>query len=68
MPAGTPPAITVQLSKAIQDIFSQPEAKERLLKIEALAVPSTPQETAAFAAAERVKWKETVQLSGAKLD
>jgi tripartite-type tricarboxylate transporter receptor subunit TctC len=68
MPAGTPPAITAQLSKAIQDILGQPEAKERFLKIGALAVPSTPQETAAFAAAERVKWKEIVRLSGAKLD
>ncbi len=68
MPAGTPLVITAQLSKAIQEILSQPEAKERFLKIGALAVPSTPQETAAFAAAERVKWKEIVRLSGAKLD
>lgn len=67
MPAGTPATITGQLSKAIQEILSQPEAKERFLKIGALAVPSSPQETAAFAAAERIKWKEIVQLSGAKL-
>jgi tripartite-type tricarboxylate transporter receptor subunit TctC len=67
MPPGTPAAITAQLSKAIQEILSQPEVKERFLKIGARAVPSTPQETAAFAAAERVKWKEIVQLSGAKL-
>lgn len=68
MPAGTPPAITAQLSKAVQEILSQPAMKERFLTIGAKAVYSTPQETAAFAAAERVKWKEIVFLSGAKLD
>lgn len=68
MPAGTPPAITAQLSKAVQEILSQPAMKERFMTIGAKAVHSTPQETAAFAAAERVKWKEIVRLSGAKLD
>jgi len=68
MPAGTPPAITAQLSKAVQEILSQPAMKERFMTIGAKAVHLTPQETAAFAAAERVKWKEIVRLSGAKLD
>ena len=42
--------------------------QQRFLEIGARAVSSTPEELAAFAERERVKWKEAVQLSGAKLD
>lgn len=68
MPAGTPPAIVAQLSKAVHDIAAQPGMKERFLAAGARLVSSTPSETTAFAASERVKWKEVVRLSGAKLD
>ena len=68
LPKGTPQAITDKLSAAIRDIYSDPAMQARFLEIGARAVPSTPQETADFAARERVKWKEVVQISGAKLD
>lgn len=68
MPPGTPPAIVAQLSKAIQEIAAQPSMRERFLNAGARAIASTPQEAAAFAASERVKWKEVVRLSGARLD
>jgi tripartite-type tricarboxylate transporter receptor subunit TctC len=68
MPGATSPAITTKLSKAIQDILSQPAMKERFLQAGARAIYASPADTAAFAAAERLKWKEVVRLSGAKLD
>ena len=67
MPAGTPAAITARLSQAMQDIAAQPAMKERLLVAGARLTASTPAETAAFAARERLKWKEVVRLSGAKV-
>ena len=68
MPAGTPPAITARLSQAMQDIAAQPAMKERFLVTGARITASTPQETVAFAARERVKWKEVVRLSGARVE
>ena len=68
LPKGTPPAIADKLSATIKDIYSDPAMQARFLEIGARAVHSTPQETADFAARERVKWKEVVQISGAKLD
>ena len=68
LPKGTSPAIADKLSATIKDIYSDPAMQARFLEIGARAVHSTPQETADFAARERVKWKEVVQISGAKLD
>lgn len=68
MPAGTPAAITARLSQAMHDIAAQPAMKERFLNTGARLTASTPQETAAFAGRERVKWKEVVRLSGAKVE
>ena len=68
MPAGTPAAITARLSQAMQEVAAQPLMKERFLTAGARITSSTPQETVAFAARERVKWKEVVRLSGAKVE
>ena len=68
MLAATPAAITGRLSQALREIAAEPATKERFLNAGARIVSATPQETAAFAARERIKWKEAVRLSGAKLD
>ena len=68
MSAGTPGAITQKLSQAVQEIAAQPALKERFLNAGTRAIASTPQEAAAFAARERVKWKEVVRLSGARAE
>jgi tripartite-type tricarboxylate transporter receptor subunit TctC len=68
MPAGTPPAIVAKLSAAVQAIAAEPAMQQRFLSAGARAVSSTPQETAAFAARERLKWKEVVRVSGAKAE
>ena len=68
VPKGTPAAVVSKLSSAIQAIAAEPAMQQRFLETGARAVSSTPQETATFAEQERVKWKEVVQLSGAKME
>jgi len=68
LPKGTPAAIVTKLSTAIQAIAAEPAMQQRFLDAGARAVSTTPQDTAAFAERERVKWKEVVQISGAKLE
>ena len=68
LPKGTPAAIVTKLSTAIQAIAADPAMQQRFLDTGARAVATTPQETAAFAERERVKWKEVVQISGARVE
>ena len=68
LPAATPKAIVDKLAQAVQELAAQPAMKERFLAAGARIVSSTPQEAAAFAARERVKWKEAVRVSGAKIE
>ena len=66
MPAGTPPAIVSKLAQAMAEIAKEPAMKEKFLAIPARITSSTPAELDAFAARERLKWKEAVRVSGAK--
>lgn len=68
MPKGTPAPIVATLSATLQSIASDPVVQQRFLDTGARAIASTPQEAFAFAERERVKWKEVVHLSGAKVD
>lgn len=68
MPKGTPAAIIAKLSDAVRSVASDPAVQQHFMDTGARAVSSTPQEAAAFAERERVKWKEVVHLSGAKMD
>ena len=68
LPKGTPPAIVNKLAQTIRDIAREPAMQQRFLEMGGRAVSSTPEELAAFAEKERVKFKEAVRLSGAKLD
>lgn len=68
MPKGTPAPIVAKLSAAIQAIAAEPATQQRFLETGARAIATTPQETVAFAERERVKWKEVVQISGAKME
>ncbi len=68
MPKGTPAAIVAKLSAAVQAIAAEPATQQRFLEAGARSIASTPLDTAAFAERERVKWKEVVRFSGAKMD
>ena len=65
---GTPAAIIGKLSAAIQAISAEPAMQQKFMDTGARSVATTPLETFAFAERERVKWKEVVQLSGAKME
>ena len=68
LPKGTPPEIVNKLSAAVRDIAADPALQQKFMNAGAKVVSSTPAQTHAFAASERVKWKEAVLVSGAKLD
>lgn len=68
LPKATPVPIIAKLSAALQAISKEPAVQERFLNTGARSVSSTPQEAYAMAERERVKWKEVVLASGAKLD
>ena len=68
LPAGTPPAIVATLSRTIGEIAADASVQQRFLAAGARAISSTPQETVAFAASERLKWGEVVRVSGARVE
>lgn len=68
VPKGTPPAIVNKLSHAIREVASDAATQQQFLEMGGRSVSSTPEELAAFAEKERVKFKEAVRLSGAKAD
>ena len=68
MPKGTPAPVVNKLSTALRAIAADPALQQRFMDAGARAVSSTPAEAVAFAERERVKWKEVVHVSGAKLD
>jgi tripartite-type tricarboxylate transporter receptor subunit TctC len=67
-PAGTPAPIVEKLARTMAEIAADPAVQKRFLGAGARITASTPQETVAFAARERVKFSELVRLSGAKAD
>ena len=52
----------------VREIAADPALQQKFLNAGTKVVSSTPAQTDAFAASERVKWKVAVQVSGAKLD
>jgi tripartite-type tricarboxylate transporter receptor subunit TctC len=67
-PAGTPDAIVGRINAAINDALKSPPVREALAKFSSEPLGGSPQEFAAFVAAESKKWTEIVRLSGVKLD
>jgi tripartite-type tricarboxylate transporter receptor subunit TctC len=67
-PAGTPPAIVAELNAAITESIAQPEIKSQLERLGATPATGTPEEFAAFFAAENRKWVAVVKSVGVSLD
>jgi tripartite-type tricarboxylate transporter receptor subunit TctC len=67
-PARTPQAIVTKLNKEINESFAQAETKEALLKLGALAAPSTPDEMRGFIKAELAKWTPVIKAAGIKVE
>jgi tripartite-type tricarboxylate transporter receptor subunit TctC len=67
-PAKTPQPIVAKLNGTIRESFNQPETKETLLKLGAIASPTTPEEMRAFLQAELKKWTPIIRDAGIKAD
>jgi tripartite-type tricarboxylate transporter receptor subunit TctC len=66
--AGTPAAVVEKLSAAINETLRTPAAQVRFLEMGVELRPNSPQVFERYIAAETVRWKEVVRVSGAKLD
>jgi tripartite-type tricarboxylate transporter receptor subunit TctC len=67
-PAGTPAPIIGKLNAAINEGLLTPATKETLAKLGAVASPGSPEEFAAFIAAELAKWKSVAQKANVKIE
>jgi tripartite-type tricarboxylate transporter receptor subunit TctC len=67
-PAGTPRPIVDRLAAEVKRILEMPAVASSLKAVGAEPAPLSPDAFAAFARAERAKWKEVVRISGARID
>jgi tripartite-type tricarboxylate transporter receptor subunit TctC len=67
-PAATPPDIVQKLNTTLNEVLATSELKASMAKLGLLPKPGTPQQFAAFLAAERKAWAEAVDLTGVKID
>jgi len=67
-PAGTPPPIVARLNDAINDGLKSPALQEGLAKLNVEANVTSPQDFAAFLAAETDKWAGIVRTTGIKAE
>jgi tripartite-type tricarboxylate transporter receptor subunit TctC len=65
-PAATPPDILRRIHAAAVAALRSPAVVEQFAKVAGVASPGTPQEYAAFLAAEQVKWSKIVNAIGFK--
>ncbi len=67
-PAGTPKAIIDKLNAELVKIVHTPEVKERLLKLGAEPVGSTPEQLTALVRSEGAKWAKVIKDAGVKVE
>lgn len=65
-PAGTPKAITNQLSASIDRVLKQPQIISRMAELGALPVGGTPEVLSKFQAAEQAKWAQVITAADIK--
>jgi tripartite-type tricarboxylate transporter receptor subunit TctC len=66
-PAGTPAAVVAKIAEEIKRVAAEPSFAQSLLKLGAVATSSTPEEFAAFIAADYAKWQRVVKEAGIKV-
>ena len=65
-PKGMPPAIVERLNAAIHKALADPDVKERLVKLGAVASPTTPQELVALVRTEYERYGKLIREAGVK--
>jgi tripartite-type tricarboxylate transporter receptor subunit TctC len=69
VPAGTPRAVVAKLHEALVKVLAMPEVKERFANGGVTAAASrTPEDFAAYVAAESERWGKVARESGATID
>ena len=68
VPTGTSPDIVAKLSKALQEALDSTPVKARFQTLSLEALPGTPQQMAAYAAAERERWGKLIKANNIRLD
>src|SRR5258705_10732046 len=68
VPAGTPPAVVERLNAAINEVMASKAMEETLARLIARPRSGTPQDFAAFMAAESKKWSETISAANIRAD
>ena len=68
VPAGTAQPIVDRLSRESMKILRSDEIRKRFAEVGAAPVGGTPQEFAAFMAAETIKWAKVIKSAGARVD
>jgi tripartite-type tricarboxylate transporter receptor subunit TctC len=68
VPAKTPPDVVNKLNQAINTILAQPETKQLLAEQGSEPAPGTSTQFRDFIAAEIVRWRRLVEISGATVD
>lgn len=67
-PAGTPPAIVSALHDELAKVLALPDVRDRLGKLGADVVASTPDEFARYLASEISKWSKVIKAAGVTAD
>src|SRR5262249_35471286 len=67
-PAGTPAPVVAKLNAAVNDILKSKEAQTGLERLNAEAKLGSPQDFAAFIAAEAPRWAAIASETGIKVD
>ncbi|MGG5809478.1 Bug family tripartite tricarboxylate transporter substrate binding protein [Falsiroseomonas sp. CW058] len=67
-PAGTPDAIVARLAAEVREIAADPAVQRRFLAAGGRTLATTPEETARFVAAERIRWGEVVRAAGVRVE
>ena len=67
-PAGTPKEIVARLNAELVKIVHTADTKERLLKLGAEPVGSTPEQLAALVRTENAKWAKVIKDAGVKVE
>jgi tripartite-type tricarboxylate transporter receptor subunit TctC len=67
-PAGTPEPVVARVNAAINEGLRSAEMKQRLAQFQVEPQPGSPQDFAAFIAAEAKKWADVIQAAGIKVE
>jgi tripartite-type tricarboxylate transporter receptor subunit TctC len=67
-PKGTPQGVADRFAAEVNKVLASDEVKNRLLEVGALPAGGSSEDAARFQRSELAKWKEVVEVSGAKME